>query len=402
MHDVVIVGAGPAGNIAALNLAGLGYRVAVVDWRHDIGDKLCTGIIGAECADRFPPEEAHVYREARTATLVSPVGKRYRIVRSEPQAFIIDRVAYVGTLAQRAIDAGAEYELGFRVANIEVTHRGVSVLTVGDRVRRRFEGQIAIIASGFGSPLLRMVGLGNGGTPDYMVGSQAEVLVDGLEDTEVYLGEQVAPGSFGWLVPLSDSRALLGLMSHRKLNGHAGRFLANFELNGKVRDVLKEPRRWGIPLKPLDRTYRDRVLVVGDAAGLVKPTTGGGIYYALLSGEIAAETADEALIAGDFSAGRLRVYERRWRAVFGKELRIGYCFRMLYEALGDRQIERLLSHFLSWESQQQLLNARDFSFDWHSRVIRKAVHRGDLAPLIRCYGSALTPLLSRLVRAAFS
>ena len=128
MREVIVIGAGPAGNIAAHRLASLGHSVLVLDWRQDIGDKLCTGIIGTECADRFPPQEAHVYLRANTATVVSPRGNRYRVVRDEPQAYVIDRVAYVDEMARQAIAAGAEYELGVRVSNVEVTEGGVSVL----------------------------------------------------------------------------------------------------------------------------------------------------------------------------------------------------------------------------------------------------------------------------------
>ena len=118
--------------------------------------------------------------------------------------------------------------------------------------------------------------------------------------------------------------------------------LSSLRRAGRVRSVLKEPRRWGIPIKPLAKTYGDRVLVVGDAAGFVKPTTGGGIYYALLSGEAAAEAAHGAIAAGDYSARRMKLFEDSWRDTFGRELRIGYYARRMYEALGDSQIERLL------------------------------------------------------------
>ena len=400
MHDVIVIGAGPAGNIAALELSAKGYRVLVLDWRRDIGNKLCTGIIGAECAERFPPEAEHVISEVRSATLVSPMGTRHRIVRDKTQALIINRVAYVDALARRAMAAGATYKLGSRVAEVEISKEGVSVLTKGGEGQGCYRSSMVIIASGFGTPLLEMVGLQNGRHRDYMVGSQAEVEVYGLEDTEVYLGKDIAPGSFGWLVPVSDSSALIGIVARGGLNGHMGRFISNLQDTGKVRGVIKEPSRWGVPLKPLSKTFRDRVLVVGDAAGLAKPTTGGGIYYALLSGEIAAATAVEALDAGDFSARRLKGYETKWRAVFGRDLRIGYGARVLYEAMGDRQLERLLSAFASREVQSDLIGSPEFSFDWHGGVILRALRHRDLRPLIESFGPIVARLLSWAPRVA--
>ena len=402
MQDVIVIGAGPAGNIAALRLSGLGHSVTVLDWRRNVGDKLCTGIIGVECAQRFPPDADHVYMETGAATVVSPAGQRYRIGGAETRAFIIDRVAYVDSLARRAMAEGAQYLLGSRVVDVQVSQRCVTVLTSGDEGRDRLEARVVILASGFGSPLLGMVGLRNGRTPDYMVGCQAEVEVDDLEDTEVYLGEQLAAGSFGWLVPCSDSRALMGLVSRRRENGHMGWFLSSLQGSGKVKNIIKEPQQWGIPLKPLPKTYGDRVLVVGDAAGMVKPTTGGGIYYALLSGEIAAGTASEALLAEDFAGHRLKRYEKAWKAVFGKELKVGYYTRMLFEAMGDRQVESLLQKFASREVQSDLISSKEFSFDWHSRTILKGVRHGELDPLIRSFGSTVNLLLSRLLRTTLS
>ena len=84
------------------------------------------------------------------------------------------------------------------------------------------------------------------------------------------------------------------------------------------------------------------MLAVGDAAGLVKPTTGGGIYYGLLSGEFAAETLDDALKADDLSDTRLRTYETRWRERLGAEIRIGLAFRMLASRLNDRAIDSMI------------------------------------------------------------
>lgn len=396
MRDLIVVGAGPAGNMAALNLSRMGYSVSVLDWRKNIGDKLCTGIIGTECAKRFPPHDAHIYHKATAATLVSPSGKRYSVVRKEPQALIVDRVAYVDSLAQQAMAAGAEYHLGSRVTNIDVSTHSVSIKATSDMGEQQYQTKVIIIAGGFGSSLLNMVGLQNRGNGDYMLGSQAEVVVTESQNTEVYLGDEIAPGSFGWLVPTSDHKALAGIASHRQLNGQVDRFLSTLQSIGKVRSVVNKPQRWGIPLKPLHRTYSHRTLVVGDAAGLAKPTTGGGIYYALLSGELAAEAANEALTAGDLSARRLSGYEKAWKALFGRELRIGHYARMLYETLGNREVERLLD--ISMRIQDDLINSHDFSFDWHSGVILKALRHRDLGWMIRSFGPLVAPLLSQLIK----
>ena len=79
LYDAIVIGAGPAGNMAALRLAEKGHRVAVVDPRHDMGNKLCTGIIGIDCVKNFPPEKNQIYGEASSATIVAPSGKTYSI-----------------------------------------------------------------------------------------------------------------------------------------------------------------------------------------------------------------------------------------------------------------------------------------------------------------------------------
>ena len=138
--------------------------------------------------------------------------------------------------------------------------------------------------------------------------------------------------------------------------------------------AIANTRGMNSPRTPLSDT--DRTLVAGDAAGFAKPTTGGGIYYALLSGELAAGTLDKALTEGDLSARRLKAYERAWKTLLGKELKIGYLARLLYEALGDKQIEFLLGEVMSDELRPQLLDSDEVSFDWHSGFIERAMaHR---------------------------
>ena len=86
MDDVIVVGAGPAGNNTALGLASRGHAVTVIDWRHDIGDKLCTGLLGRECIRRFPIDPNFIYREPHSAELIAPGAGTVRFEADRPRA----------------------------------------------------------------------------------------------------------------------------------------------------------------------------------------------------------------------------------------------------------------------------------------------------------------------------
>lgn len=381
--------------MSALELAKHGTSVAVLDWRTEIGDKLCTGIIGRECAELFTPAPEHVHGEARSATVVSPMGRRYRIERSATQAYIVDRVAYVNSVAEEAQRAGADYILGARVTDIHIgdTHAEIATQT-GDI----FQCRIVILASGFGTPLLRMVGLNDSGASEYLVGCQVEADAGDLSETEVYLGSGTAHNSFAWRVPISESRALVGMAPRRRVNGQMEDFVARLQSEGRIGDTAGRHQTWGIPIRPLSPSYADRTLVAGDAAGLVKPTTGGGIYYAFLSGRIAAESATQAIERGRYDANDLRGYERRWKAVFGRELRIGYYARMLYETLSDVQIERLMGEFLS-DGEIDDYIGEDVAFDWHGRVILNGLRHANIRRVLATLGPSAAPFVARLLHA---
>ena len=396
MEDVIVIGGGPAGNMAAIGLVELGHRVVVIDSRHCLGDKLCTGIIGKECFDRFPPDEDDILGKAQSATFVSPLGKTHRVTKKKPQAYIVDRISFVASLAERASDGGAVYRLGEQVVGISRNSQSIEVETVSGSSHHKYESKVVVIGSGFGSPLLPMVGLTSGGSNGHMVASQAVVESSNLTETEIYLGRNVAPGSFGWLVPIDESIALTGMVTRQKLNGHMDNFIDSLSEDGKVKSVIDEPKKWGIPVKPLPRTYSDGVVVVGDAAGLVKPTTGGGIYYALLSGEIAATTVHAAFVNENFSAIQLSNYETEWKRLFGNELRVGYYARMIYETLGDSQIESLLDTVLETDLKNDILNNDEFSFDWHSGVIRFAMNRNVLGTLLRSFGPMVGSIVTKV------
>ncbi len=402
MYDVLIVGAGPAGNAAALELAEHGVQTAVIDYRERIGDKLCTGVIGIECARRFPVSPRHVRQEVSSALIHSPSGRCYRVERRGPQALIVDRVAYVGEVAARASEHGAHYHIGYRATAIDRTRHGISVSTRRGATVERFEGNLLLIATGFRSPVTRMAGLRDRREQDYIYGQQVVVETNGVEGVEVFVGGGNAPESIGWIVPVSRSHGLVGTISRQKRPVCLDSLLDRLHCDGKIEARAHEFSRWGIPVRPLAATFADRLMVLGDAAGFTKPTTGGGIYYGMLSGLIAAETAREVLDSGDLSARSLRKYEQRWKREFGRELEVGYYARRLYESMNDAQKEELMNVFLSEDVQSDIMNAPGFSFDWHSRTILGTVGHRRIARMILSFGPAIAPLVTRLIRTASS
>ncbi len=400
LYDVLIVGAGPAGNIAALESARRGLSVGVVDYRRRIGDKLCTGVIGVECAARFPVPPELIRRDSRSAIIHSPAGRQYRVGRPDPQALVVDRVGYINSIAESARKLGVDYHIGYRADDVLRTTDGMRVFAHDRDTESSFEGRLLLIAAGFGPAFTSTIGLRNGSSHDHLAGAQFSVATRGVEETEVFSGSEVAPGSFGWLVPTRNDEALLGVISRRRPATYLRRLMDRLSSGGAVVGRLSDERRWGIPLKPLSKTFCDRVLMLGDAAGFTKPTTGGGIFYAMLSGLFAAETCEAALDSGDLSEEGLKSYQERWKREFGPELRMGYFARQIYEALDDAQIERVMEVFLSEDVQSELVKSPEFSFDRHGATIMRTIGHRPVASLLREIGPSVPPLMARILKSA--
>lgn len=349
-------------------MAGAGYRVAVLEKKGGLGGKVCcSGIVSPECLNRFAIDDSVVLRRVSSARTFSPSGRLMRLQRDEEQACIIDRAAFDLSMAEKAADAGAVCIHGSPVKDIRIKSDRVVAEVVHDGAVAEFEARVAVIATGFGSGLMTRLGLGRAG--DYVIGAQAEVRTAGVDEIEIYLGREIAPGFFGWLVPTSENRALVGLLSRRKADFYIGKVISSLKQQGKVISVATEPSYRGITLKPPGKTYSERVIVVGDAAGQVKPTTGGGIYFGLLSAEIAAEQLKRALEDNNLSPERLAGYEREWKKRLGQEIKICYWARRLYEKLSDSKIERVFDITLNGGIVEALAKADDLSFDWHGQTI---------------------------------
>ncbi len=370
MYDIAVIGAGPAGSQAAYRLAGLGYSVVVLERKERLEEPVCcTGIISQECVSSFGIESNVIFRPASGARFFSPSGDELRLWRREPMACMVDRPALNVALAMRARSKGAEYILDSLVRGLVWENDRIKIEVDHQGEESRFEARAVVIATGFGPKPVS--GLTLGKVEDFVAGAQAEVETAMVEEIEVYLGRGTAPAFFGWLVPTLPGRALVGLLSRRRPGFYLKKLISRLSEQGKIITAEPELSYGVIPLKTLPRTYTDRLLVVGSAAGQVKPTTGGGVYYGLLCADIAADNLHRALADGDLSARRLAGYEKEWQKKLGPELKTGYRSRKIYELLSDKQIDRIFDIIVTYGIGEALMAADDLSFDWHGRTVLK-------------------------------
>jgi len=365
--DVIIIGGGHAGLYTAYRLSQAGYQVLLFDQKKSIGERIvCTGIIGAEAFEKFDLPRDTILGKIRQVRFYSPSNAYFDYEPPQTLACVVDRTRFNQHLAQKAREKGAEIITGSRVEGIRVRSEGVSVrVATPDNPERTYEARVLVLATGVNYKLFEWVGLP--APKSFLYGAQIHIPFEGEDWTSVYSGREVAPGAFAWVVPLDNGVARLGLLSEKNPAFYLKRLLDR--LRPGWRDDFKES---DIDLRPvvqtpLEESYADRVLVVGEAAGQIKTTTGGGIYYGLLGAEMAVETLRRAFQKNRFTTDLLSSYDRRWKKEIGEELRFGHYFRRLFAKLTDEQIEELFDRMI----QEQILNLahREAEFDWHKSLI---------------------------------
>ena len=298
--DVLIVGGGPGGLFMAARLAERGVRTLVCEEHDRVGDPVhCTGVLAADSFAKFDLPDNATLNQLSSVRFLSPGGIPVDYTTPTPLATVIDRPVFDRALADRAMAAGAELRGGARVTALDVDADGVHARVGGTTVHAR----LAVLACGATYKFQRRFGFGLPAT--YLQTAQRELPALFPGDVELHFGRDVAPGGFAWAVPVlrpEGAFVRIGVMASRDIRGCYDRML------GRIRD------RWGVisrdvaprvkilPLGAVGRTYGDRMLAIGDAAGLVKPTTGGGIHYSIVSAALAADVVDRG--AGGGSARR--------------------------------------------------------------------------------------------------
>jgi len=378
--DAVVVGGGPCGSFSALTAAKLGAKLVVCEEHKSVGIPThCTGhlnLYGLKRLRLHPLPNNIVENEFKGVTFYSPFGKEFSIRFSSPVTCAVNRELFDKHLADLATKAGVEYRLGSRVESLILEKGSVKGVVVNRRgFKEMLSAKIVIDAEGVSSAILRKVGFQS--LERSMVVNAVHVEMDRLNDVEgdsveVYLGEKYAPGFFAWIIPKQEGTAKVGLATnvgnprrylHKFIRDHP---IASLKLNkSKILNQSFHPISLG---GPIPKTYHHGLLIVGDAASQVKPTTGGGVIFGLLCSKIAGEVVNEATKNNDFSERFLSHYQTRWRALIGFELTLMRQLRIMLNNISDRRIDKIIELCARLEMDKVIKRHGDLDFEGASLV----------------------------------
>lgn len=361
--DVAVVGAGPGGSAAAHYLSKRGLQVALLDRaafprEKTCGDGLTPRAVGVLQDIGILDDLLMVGRRVGGVEIVAPDG--YALAASIPARrglptpmLVVPRVMLDDVLRRRAVESGASFEGETLVTEIEPSARGVAVK--GRRAGRPFvtAARLCIIATGASTALLARLGL-IARTPRMMLAARAyyEGTLPLADRIQIRFDGVPLPG-YGWVFPLSATSANVGVgyfprgFTMRRRPPNAGVAFRAFVRGRGVTALLEGARQAGpakaYPLRvdfPDAPTSAARVLLVGEAAGLVNPLTGEGIDYALESAQIAAECAATALLHDRAAGGNRSEYDQAVRARFGRLFT--FCRRVRDASLSARLLNGLV------------------------------------------------------------
>ena len=348
--SVIVVGGGPCGSFSAFTTAKLGVDVTVCEEHREIGaPSHCPSHVslGGLKQLRLKLPKEIVENKIRGAVFYSPSGYEFQVKFAHPVTCVLNRALFDKFLANLAEEAGAKFRLGTRVESLLLDSGHVTGVSVkGENLK----SNLVIDCEGCSSVLLKKAGLPVLERSMVVQGVEAEVdkIADVENDTvEVYLGDKYAPCFYAWIIPRPDGSAKVGLATK---TGNPAKYLQRFMgQNPKARSKLQRSKIVKVsyhPLTlggPLAKTYHDGLLVVGDAASQVKPTTGGGIIMGLNCAKIAGTTAQEAIEQGDTSATFLSRYQDRWQRVIGFDMTVMRQMRLMLNRLSDRKLDRIVA-----------------------------------------------------------
>ncbi len=341
-YDVVVVGAGPAGSMTAKYAAKEGVNVLVIEEHATIGQPVqCAGIISTQAYEGCEVPSSLAKHAIRGAYVHAPDGRVVPLDGRRTMAFVVDRRELDRAMAIEALHAGAAVLVKTRYSGFRREDDHLIVRTVNHGEPLEIRTRVLIGADGVQSAVGRDAGLGR--VKMVMTCAQAEVSAasERPECVHLYVGDDVAPGFFAWVIPTHERTLRIGVCSTERSFDRLQRLMRR--LSEQYATSPLDFSVGGIPLGPPPLTIADGIMIVGDAAGQVKPTSGGGIYPGVRCAKIAGTIAARAVLRDDTSARSLLSYDTKWRADVGRELASGWRIRQTLNAMSDADLNELLA-----------------------------------------------------------
>ncbi len=339
-YDVSIIGAGPGGSTVAKFLSEKGLNVLLADKSNFPRDKPCGGGLPAKVLERFGYIKDNDLIEAFSYggyMYSSSLKYKIEVKKDKPIIAMVLRKKFDYGLIKLAIDGGAKFIEGKKAIDVKILDNKAEVIfDDGSKV----ESDVVVGADGVWSTVAKKTGLLQN-NKNVSLSLYSEIPMD-IKTMDKYFTKKRyghmhlkllgLPG-YGWVFPKKEHVNIgigeinLGIeKTKNKLNLKEmfTKYICLLKDNKLIPNNLEIGKINGsaIPNCPIERTYADRVVLVGDAAGLANPLTGEGIDYAMYSGMIAAEIISEGLEKGDVSSNFLSKYESEWKRNFGKDLKL--------------------------------------------------------------------------------
>jgi len=360
IYDVAVVGAGPAGSTTAKFLAEKDLKIVLIDKSKFPRDKPCAGGLPSRVLKRFPyiKNDGLIESYSYGGFALSPSLKyKAKVQQKDPIVGMVLRKKFDMSLVQLAVKKGARLIDGKAVEDLKITKDKVNI-NLNDKTF--LESKIIVGADGVWSIVTKKTGLITSNRPfgmcvfnEYKIGeNEIENLFGKERMCYLHLKFKDIFG-YGWVFPKKQHVNIgIGMLMPKKYMNEQKRnilevykeYFTNLKENKVLPNNLEIGKCSGgaLPFSPLDKTYSDRVLVVGDAAGFINPLTGEGIYYAMASGEIAAKVINDSLEANNSSGNYLSKYQDFWKEDFGKDLKLFHS-SINYVKNSSEEIVRLAS-----------------------------------------------------------